>query len=428
MVASDLDSRIARFRATPFHRALLKLGDEYCRRETAPDWYREALARVRGREAEFLRESVLPRIDRQLALDVLAELDRGGEHAIAVLVAAMHAMPTHRPRFIAEEVVKTAAPLETDSLAHALELLSPRSFFETHLGDQAAPLRASDPGAFERPVEGRDDLLHRALRLRDAAHAAGPEARAAWEAWSRLVTESTAFDYGCGAGALMRTMARDFAVAGGDLFEGRPSDVMCRPLAVLRTVASPEDAVAGDGRIHGDRVMTLDQVPGPGSPPGARRYSVVTSIGVMEHVTDPEAFDAVMRKMMSLLHPGGILLVNASPTVIGHDVHHALNPWMGVLLHRAPFLARLPGLRSRWHSGFCRPVRLGSLLRPVEARAAAVAHLWPNPRSVRRRLGPASGAALPVLQAAARKGLGLVHHVAISSRLALREGVDEALP
>lgn len=414
---AEFDDRLRRLKEGRFARALDGEVDALLALPTTPAWYREGLARVRGREAAFLRDAVLPGLDPGLRDRLVHELAHGDDRVLALLLAAMLAMPTHRPFFIAAEVVKAAALVERRVLDDALAFLAPRGFYAAHLPpEEAIRLAAVAPEAFAARPRSMAEIAAIVRSLEFVARAAGRSVEHAWRTHLALVEEPTAFDYGCGAGALMDAFAADFRVEGGDLFEGRPCDHLHPVLAVLRLARSPDEAIDGQGRIASPRVVRLDSCPAASSPPSGRQYGVVTSIGVMEHVMDDGAFDAVLRKTFSLVRPGGVLLLNANPTLVGHDGHHALNPWLGVVLHRWPWLARQPPFLGRWREGFCRRVSLRSLLEPLRDESVAPVFLWPNRRRV-ARLGPLAPIAGPLLRGAARIGVSPVHYFALARRI-----------
>jgi SAM-dependent methyltransferase len=416
VVLPELEGRFHRLKEGRFARALDVEVDSLLARGATPAWYREGLARIRGREASFLRDVVLPGVGPSLRDKLVHELTHGDDRTLALVLAALHAMPTHRPFFIAAEIVKADAAVERRVLDDAIAFLSPRGFYAAHLPhDEAARLAAVAPDAF-RTASSMSDVVSMVRALEFVARAAGASVEHAWREHLALVEDPAAFDYGCGAGALMDTFAPEFHVEGGDLFEGRPCDVLHPVLAVLRLVRSPDDALDENGRIASPRVMRLDSCPAASSPPTRRQYSVVTSIGVMEHVMDDAAFEAVLRKTFSLVRPGGVLLLNANPTLVGHDGHHALNPWLGVVLHRWPWLTRQRPFVGRWREGFCRRVSLRSLLAPLREEAVEPIFLWPSSRRI-ARLGPLAPLAGPLLRGAARVGASPVHYFALAKRI-----------
>ena len=406
----------ARLRASAFGRALDAEVDAVLALPGTPDSYREAIARLRGREVEHLHQRVLPALEPDLRERFLDEALAGDPRTEALLLAALVAMPTHRGKFVAAEIVKAEAVVERRVLADAIASLAPRSWYRAHLGaSRAEALAREAPAAFG---EARDvDAVRAAVgALEVAARRQGGETERAWRAHSTLVASPTAFDYGCGAGALMETFAGQFGVEGGDLFEGRPCDPLHRVLAVLRTVPGPDDALDASGRIASPRVVTLDACPALSSPPHGS-HAVVTSIGVLEHVMEDAQLEAVLRKTFSLVAPGGVLLLNANPTMLGHDGHHELSPWAGIILHRWHWLARR-AFAGRWRDGFCRRVPLDAIRRVVSPDAAGIRYLWPDPARARERLGAVAPVALPVLRSAARHGLAPVHYLAVTRRLA----------
>nr|MDQ6949168.1 class I SAM-dependent methyltransferase [Actinomycetota bacterium] len=324
---------------------------------------------VRGREEEFLCHHILPGLDGRLRANFVDALNQATLQRLTVLLCVMYAIPTHRPFLLAQEVCKPdSEAVERKMLRAALDYLAPASFFPTHLDRRdAQELRAKCPDAFA-PACSMAEVQEASRALLEVIPGLGVRAEAAAHAHATLVASPSYFDYGCGTGPLLEAFADDFDVAGGDLYEG-PAGALSRSIAILRTVTHPDDAVGADGTIESScsasKVVQLDERPTNASPPPAAAFSVVTSNGVMEHVTKQATFDAVMAKKASLLRPGGLLIVNVSPTLLGYDGHHVLNPWLGVLLHRAPRLAEARRFEGRWRPGFTRPVGRRGLLRPL---------------------------------------------------------------
>lgn len=97
----------------------------------------------------------------------------------------------------------------------------------------------------------------------------------------------TALDMGCGAGLLAEPLARlGAAVTGVD--------------------AAPENV--GAARAHADKSrLSVDYVVGDVEAVRGRRFDLVTSMEVVEHVTDPQAF---VEGLADLVEPGGLLILS----------------------------------------------------------------------------------------------------------------------
>ena len=386
-------------------------------------WWREAIARalenpateralprertrsVLGREDEAIERELLPRLRASRRERLLRALARAEPVDALVAGCVLDLLASHRPFLVADELLKDrTARIEGNFLEEALRGLSPAGFFAAHLAPPAfAELRAAWPAGFEPAAEpsGPEALQRLALGLDESAVPRG--ARAVVRAWRGLLDAPRAFDYGCGLGALTAVLGEEFDASGGDIYEHAPVGELSRAVAWLRTTrelgAPPPDETEG--------LVRLDLAPGEDSPPADGRFSVVTCNGVLEHVIEPAAFEAVTAKLVRLLRPGGVLVLNASPTRLGIDGHHALHPAWGILLHRVPALQARFG--ERWRAGYTHRVGRRRLREALGAGLRGPRVIWPQAATVRRRFGPLAPAALPLLRALGGTELAPTH-------------------
>lgn len=131
-------------------------------------------------------------------------------------------------------------------------------------------------------------MLHRLNPVRLGFIRAAIDAH--WQGDSRSVRPLAgkhALDVGCGAGLLCEPLARLGAeVAGVD--------------AAAENIAAAKDHAAGAG-------LAIDYRCGDVSTLGLAGYDLVTSLEVIEHVADPEAFVAALR---SALAPDGLMILS----------------------------------------------------------------------------------------------------------------------
>jgi 2-polyprenyl-6-hydroxyphenyl methylase/3-demethylubiquinone-9 3-methyltransferase len=136
--------------------------------------------------------------------------------------------------------------------------------------------------------KGSSAMLHRLNRVRLGLMRAAIDAH--WSGDSRSVRPlagKRALDVGCGAGLLCEPLARLGAgVTGVD--------------AAAENIAAAKDHAAGAG-------LAIDYRCGDVSTLGLAGYDLVTSLEVIEHVADPEAFIAALR---SALAPDGLMILS----------------------------------------------------------------------------------------------------------------------
>lgn len=376
---------------------------------------RAATRRVLGREDEALEQEVLPRLDADRRERLLAELASAEPADAALAGCVLDLLASHRPFLVAEEILKRRSTrVERNLLEEVLGGLAPRTFFAAHLAPAALErLQRARPEAFAPtdPVRGTAELRELAAGFDEQA-LDEPEGGAV-AAWRSLLREPAAFDYGCGLGALASVLSEQFEASGGDIYEHLPTGELSRALAWLRMTRCLDRAPAHDD----ERVVRLDLRPGPDSPPAEGRFSAVTCNGVLEHVLDPGAFEAVGRKLVRLLRPGGVLVLNASPTLLGFDSHHAIHRAWGALLHRLPALQSLPRLRDGWRAGYTHRVSRRRLLAALGEDARPPRERWPQEATVRARFGRATPLALPLLRFVGRTELAPAHAWVVHRRL-----------
>lgn len=136
--------------------------------------------------------------------------------------------------------------------------------------------------------KGSSAMLHRLNPARLAYIRAAVDAQWGGDAGGFApLAGKTALDAGCGAGLLAEPLARlGAAVTGVD--------------------AAPENI--GAARAHAEASgLAIDYVAGEVEQLGARRFDLVTSMEVVEHVTDPAAFVATLA---GLVAPGGLLILS----------------------------------------------------------------------------------------------------------------------
>ena len=103
----------------------------------------------------------------------------------------------------------------------------------------------------------------------------------------RPLAGRSVLDMGCGAGLLSEPLAR---LGGG----------------VTGVDAAPENV--GAARAHADRVgLAIDYVAGDVGSVAGRRFDLITSMEVIEHVTNPAAF---VSGLAALLAPGGLMILS----------------------------------------------------------------------------------------------------------------------
>jgi 2-polyprenyl-6-hydroxyphenyl methylase / 3-demethylubiquinone-9 3-methyltransferase len=135
---------------------------------------------------------------------------------------------------------------------------------------------------------GSSAMLHRLNPARLAFIRQAADAH--WDGDSaafRPLAGRTAIDVGCGAGLLAEPLARMGA-------------------AVTGLDAAPENI--GAARVHAEAVgLDIDYLAGGIEDLPGRRFDLVTSMEVIEHVTDPAAFVA---GLAAALAPGGLMILS----------------------------------------------------------------------------------------------------------------------
>lgn len=178
--------------------------------------------------------------------------------------------------------------------------------------------------------KGESAMLHRLnpVRLAYIRHAIDhhwPDAGAA----RRPLAGKTAIDVGCGAGLLAEPLARLGAdVTGLD--------------AAAENVAVAAAHATAMGLAIAYRAADIDTLDG-------ERFDLVTSMEVIEHVTDPAAFIAALERAMA---PGGLMLLSTPNRTTLSRI---------MLVEAAERLEQVPRGTHDWHK-FLTPEELTELL------------------------------------------------------------------
>lgn len=178
--------------------------------------------------------------------------------------------------------------------------------------------------------KGSSAMLHRLNPVRLGFIRAAIDAHFSGDERSRHpLAGKTALDVGCGAGLLCEPLARMGAAVTG--VDAAPENV---------EAAKAHAAMSG---------LTIDYRAGELSEQGLGKFDVVTSMEVIEHVTDPAAFIAELARH---LKPDGLLLLSTPNRTAASRLF---------LVEAAERLGQVPRGTHDWHQ-FLNPEELTTLL------------------------------------------------------------------
>jgi 2-polyprenyl-6-hydroxyphenyl methylase/3-demethylubiquinone-9 3-methyltransferase len=175
----------------------------------------------------------------------------------------------------------------------------------------------------------------------------------------RLGFIRSAIDTHFGSGAAMRNPL----AAKSALDVGCGAGLLCEPLARLGAAVTGVDAAAQNvavARIHAKQSgLQIDYRAGELSEQGLGTFDLVTSMEVIEHVTDPEAF---IGQLVAHLKPDGLMIVSTPNRTLASKLF---------LVEAAERLGQVPRGTHDWDQ-FLTPDELSRLLMDAGMRVTAM--------------------------------------------------------